>query len=446
LELPVASAITGAFAFLFSGPVIASLNSNELLITGSWIPWTLGLTYLGMRSSARKTLLAALSLSCIWLAGFTFVQALVTVLVIGVGLTLYLQRKQKKVLLRLALLLGATASVASIQWVPALLWLPNSSAESFLVPALNGRFIYAGILAMILSLFALRLKIFWPVPGLVVIDFALFGGSPVSSFCIATGAAFGSFWIFKTYPGFLSRLVPAMVLAELLIMNWNVPQLLPEAQADRVPPLVQEIPEFKQWNVHQSGTRGALGPVAGLHWGIKYGSPPQEGLMLWREVTDRTSEIENRLRTGKSLQLLRDARIGYVLSDVHFDHPGLGLIPQRGTKFFLFRLRVPVAPLVTSSNGPAHIRWLETGPNRMVVYSTDPQPAEIAIHRNALPGWTCKLQDQILPLQSDLYGWMKIQAPPGNNELQLTYRTPGAIPGTIITVIGTILILAFMLL
>ena len=446
-ELPVSASLTGAFAFLLSSPALAALNSNEVLISAGWVPWILGLTYFGLQQNARRTLLASVALSCQWLAGFTFVQAITVGLAVAVSIAVYFRTKQKVALLRFALLFSAALFATAIQWLPSLLWATNSDAGSFQMHRTEGP-PYLGWFAILLFLIGLRRKIVWFALLCALIDYVLFQGSPVLAFCFAMGVAFGSGQILAKYPGLLALILPAVVAVELMIVNASVPQSLPLAQFNRLPPIVSQIPDFHRWNIHHSGTRSALSPLSGLHWGLTYGTPPdpKNGLLLWSPLSERTANIEDRLKTGKSLQLLQDARIGYIISDVRFNHPDLGLIKQNATKFFVHRLRVPVSPLVLSSTNQADIRWSETSPNSMVIESNEVHASELTIYRNALPGWECKLREQSLPIHADSNGWMKVRVPAGKNQLNLTYRTPGAVVGTILTLIGTILILAFLLL
>ena len=446
LALPVGAALTGALAFLFSAPLLAALNSNEVLTSASWIPWVLGFTYFGLQQSIRRTLVASIALACQCLAGFTHVQALTFFLVVAIGAGLYWRSGSKTILLRLLALLSFTTLLTAIQWFPAFAWLLHSNLESFFAEPGSKMFPYPGGLAAVLFLFGFHNRILWFAPVLLLIDYFWFGGSPFLSFCFALGAAFGAAWILHRYPRPLRYLIPALVAIELLFVNWHVPQLLSEKQTNQPPAILQEVTDFNRWNIHQSGTRGALSQAAGLRWGLKYGSPPESGLMLWRPIETRTAAIEDRLRTGKSLKLLRDAGIVYVLSDIRFDHPELGLVSQNSTKFYLYRQRLKVSPLVVSSKGSDHIRWSERSSNSIDLTSTGDGPAEITIHRNALPGWRCESQGGSLPVQADADGWMKIQAPGGETRLDLSYRAPGAIAGTILTFIGTIFLLAFFLL
>jgi hypothetical protein len=446
LGLPVSAALTGFFVFLFSTPLLAALNSNEVLISASWIPWIAGLTFFGLQQSYRKTLVAAIVLACQLLAGFTYVQAMTCFLVAGIALALYWQLRSNLILWRFLLLVLAVISLTAVQWFPSLVWLPHSGTDSFFSEPGPKMFPYLGGFAAILFVFGFQKKILWFSPVVMLIDYLWFGGSPFLSFVFAFGAAYGAAWILRTYPKFLKYLLPFVVAIELLLVNWNIPQLLPEKQLIQPPTILQAIHDFNRWNIHQSGVRGALSPVAGLLWGMKYGTAPESGLMLWKPIEARSAAIEDRLRTGKSLQLLRDAGIAYVLSDVRFHHPELGLVSQKSTKFYVHRLRQPVSPLVVSANGPRHIRWSENSNNSIHLTSSDENVSVITIHRNALPGWHCKIEDQTLPVHADGNGWITIQVPAGTQELELSYRPPGVIAGTILTLIGTILILAYLLL
>ena len=446
LGLSISAAMTGALAFLFSAPLLVALNLNEQLVSASWIPWVVGFAYTGLQHSFRKTLVASVVLACQWFAGFTHVQALTFLLVVAVAAGLYWRSRSNGILARFLVLSSFTILLTAIQWLPALAWLPQSNLESFFAEPGPRMFPYLGGFVAVLFLFGFYKKILWVAAVLLLVDYFLFGGSPFLSFCFALGAAFGAAWIFHRYPKPLRYLIPALTAVELLIVNWHVPQLLSEKQVNQPPSILEEVSDFKRWNIHQSGTRGALSQVAGLRWELKYGSPPENGLMLWRPLAARTASIEDRLRTGKSLRLLRDAGIVYVLSDIRFDHPELGLVSQNSTKFYVHRLRLPVSPLIVSSNGPEHIRWSERSAGLIYLTSTGDNPAEITIHRNAIPGWKCKAQDKTLQIRSDGDGWMNIQTPGGPTQLQLSYRAPGAVAGTILTLIGTILLLAFLLL
>jgi hypothetical protein len=446
LGLTVSAALTGSLVFLFSAPFLAALNSNEILISASLIPWVLGFTFFGLQQNARKTLVAALILACQFLAGFTHVQVMTSILVAGIAFALYWRVKNNVILGRFLLLVLAAISLTAVQWFPSLAWIPHSGLDSLFDQPDQTTFPYLGVVAALLFIFGFHKKIFWFIPLVMLMDFFLFDGSPYLAFLFALSAAYGAAWVIQRYPKFLTYVVPCLVAIELLVVNWNIPQLLSEKQINQRPPIVAAISDFNRWNIHQSGVRGALSPVAGLLWGVKYGTAPDGGLMLWNRIAGRSAAIEDRLRTGKRLNLLREAEIAYILSDVRFDHPELGLVSQKSTKFYVHRLRQPVSPLVVSSGGPHTIRWSENSSNSIQLISSAQTNTQITIYRNALPGWRCEAKDQAFPIHPDGNGWITIQVPAGTQHMELTYRPPGVVAGTILTLIGTILILAFLLL
>ena len=439
-------ALIAVSVFMFSTPFLAAMNSNEFLTTASWLPWIAGLTYFGLQRSARRTVIAALALSFQILGGFTYIQLLTLLLVFIVTCVLYIRSQRIEILTRFLLLISTTIVLTAIQMLPALLWLPTSSLASFWSRTELSQIPYPGILAGILVLLALRNRLMWLALLFLLLDLFLFGGSPVFAFCFAIAAAFGSRLISRKYRPAIAVVVFIAIAAELLIMNWKVPRLLREVQITTVPPAIQEIPELKQWNIHQYGVRGALGPVAGLRWGLHYASTPKENeLMLWRTGVKRMHVIEQSLHSGENLPLLQDANLGYVLSDVPFRNRRLGLIKQHATKFFVYRLRVPVSPLVVSSNASGVLHWREQSPSKTSVISSNADASRLVIHRNALPGWEYKLGEKKQPVGSDSNGWMTIDLPPGNHEVQISYESPGAIAGTILTLLGTIIVLRWLM-
>ena len=448
LGLTVSAAWTGAFVFLFCSSFLASLNSNEILATASWVPWILGLAYESAQRSSRAVVLTSLAFACQWSAGFTFIQLVTLCLVVAIFVSEYLRSREKAVFFRFARIAFLAVLPVSIQWVPSLLWLPHADASWLRIepgfPALP----YVGCLAGILFVAGLQNKLVWAFLICILLDYVLFGGSPVLALFFAMGAAFGLARLSQRFSRIVMGAIPILVIAELLVINWQIPRVMPVAQWNQVQQTVNQIPELRKWNVHYTGTRGALSPLAGLYGGLTYGTPPlpDSALASWKRVHSRTRAIENSLRTTGSLDLIREAGIGYVISDTQFHHPDLGIIKQSATKFYVHRMRVPVLPEVVSSNPFAKIHWVDSSPGSLSITTEDAQPSEITIHRNALPGWKCTLQGKELSVREHPHGWITVQVPPGNNKLDLTYRTPGAKTGTILTLLGTIVVLAFLIL
>jgi len=446
LKLPVSASLTGAFTFLFSSPALAALNSNEILITSSWLPWILGLVYSGLQRGIRRTLLASVALAFQWFGGFTFIQAF-TLLLIGMTLAVvYLRTRDAIVFVRFLLLIVATLLITAIQWIPSAMWIPHSYAEFSLALTEWKPLPYLGVTSAVLFLIGLRDRVIWFALIVILVDWLLFGGSPISAMSIAIGAAKGGAQLARKFEKPVFKLIPALVVMELLIANLHVPQMLSLSQIRKVPAEVTQIHDLKRWNLHCSAIRSGLFPLAGLHWGVNYGTPPERGLMLWKPLPARKRKVEEVIQTGKSLELLREASIGYVISDKPFRHPELGLINQKATRFFVHRLKTPVYPPVRSNNGKAQVRLVEMAPNHMVIETASAESIDLTIYRNALPGWECKMENKLLPLRILEEGWMQIHAPAGKNQLHLIYRTPGSLAGTMITALGTVLILAILLL
>jgi hypothetical protein len=444
-KFPVSASLTGAFTFLFSSTTLAALNSNEVLITSSWLPWIFGLVYFGLQHGFRRILLASVALAFQWFGGFTFIQAF-TLLLIGMTLTVvYLRSRDRLVFLRFLLLLVATLLITAIQWIPAIMWIPHSYVESDI--SLHWKTLpYFGVVSAVLLAFGLQQRIVWCALIVILIDWLLFGWSPISSISFAIGAAIGIAELSRKFDKPAFKLIPALVLMELLIANLHVPVILSLSQIRKVPAEVTQIPELKRWNLHCSAIRSGLFPLAGLYWGVNYGTPPDHGLMIWKPLPERKREIEAVIQSRATLELLREAAIGYVISDNPLHHPELGLINQKATRFFIQRLKVPVYPPARSSNEKAEVRLVELAPNHMVIETASADPMDLIIYRNALPGWECKMKKTLLPIDTLENGWMQIHAPAGKNQLHLIYRTPGSLIGTIFTALGTILILAILLL
>ncbi|MCI0605761.1 YfhO family protein [bacterium] len=445
-SLPVAASLTGAFTFLLSSSALGALNSSEVLITSSWLPWILGLVYSGLQQSIRRTMIASVALACQWLAGFTFVQAFTFLLVCITLVIVYLRARDRIVFLRFLLLIVSTLMIAAIQWIPAVLWIPHSNAELGFAQPDWKLLPYFGVISGSLFLIGLRDRVVWCALIVILVDWVLFGGSPVFATFLAMGAAIGAAQLFRKFHTPVLKLIPALVVVELLIANLQVPQMVSLSKIRKVPPEVTQIPELRRWNLHCAAARSGLSPLAGLQWGVNYGTPPDSGLMLWKPLPARKRKVEELLQTGKNLELLREAAIGFVISERLLNHPELRLLNQKATRFLVHRLTTPVYPLVKSSNPQTKLRSLEVAPHHLVIETDSSDPIDLIIHRNDLPGWECKMENKLIPIHTLEDGWMKIQAPAGKNRLSLTYRTPGSLVGTLLTALGTILILAVLLL
>ncbi len=445
-NLPVPACLTGAFTFLFSSAALAALDSSEVLITSSWLPWFFGLLYSGLQRGIRRTLLSSVALACQWLAGFTFIQGFTLLLAVVTLGVVYFRTKDRIVFVRFLLMFVATLLLTAIQWIPALLWLPHSNGGLGLALPEWKLFPYFGVISGVLFFIGLRDRVVWCAVIVILMDGLIFGGSPVFAICLALGAAKGGAILFQKFKWPALKLVPAMIVLELLVANWQVPHILSLSQIRRVPPEVTQIPDLRQWNLHCPATRSALFPLAGLHWGVNYGTPPDSGLMLWKPLPERKKKVQEAIQTGKNLDLLREAAIGYVISDQLFHHPELRLIDQKATRFFVQRLNTPVYPLAKPRNEQAKVQLLEVAPHHLVIETTSVDPIDLTIHRNALPGWECTIESKSLPIHKLEEGWMKIQVPAGKNQTHLIYRTPGSLIGTILTALGTILVVAVLLL
>jgi hypothetical protein len=446
MKLPVSASLIGAFTFMFSGPALAALNSNEVLITSSWLPWIFGLVYFGLQRGFRRILLASVALAFQWFGGFTFIQAFTLILIAGTVVFMYLRFKDRVVFLRFLLLIVATLLITAIQWIPAAMWMPHSYAE-FGVSLQEWKSVpYLGITSIILLVLGVRQSVVWCGLIIIVFDWLLVGLSAISSISLAIGAATGGAALVRKFATPVFKLIPALVLTELLIANLEVPQILSLSQIRKVPAEVVQIQELKRWNLYCPAIRSRLLPLAGLHWGVNYGTPPDHGLMLWKRLPVRKLKLEGLLQSKESLELLREASIGYVISDQPLNHPELRLIDQKATRFFIHRLKMPVYPAARSSNEKAEVGVAELAPNHMVIETTSAESMDLIIYRNALPGWECKTEKRMLPIDTVENGWMQIHAPAGKNQLHLTYRTPGSLTGIILTALGTILILAILLL
>jgi hypothetical protein len=445
-KLPVSASLTGAFAFLFSSPALTALNSNEVLITSSWLPWIFGLTYFGLQSGVRRIFLASVAVAFQWLGGFSFIQAF-TLFVIAITLiVVYLRTRVAIVYMRFLLLIVATVLITAIQWIPAVLWIPHSNAELGFSLQQWKVLPYLGFTSGVLFLLGLRNRFLWWALMGILVDWLVLGWTPISSICLAIGAAKGAAEFIRKFDKPVFKLIPALVLIELLFANLHVPQMLSLFQIQKVPSEVMQIRDMKLWNLHCSAIRSTLYPLAGLHWGVKYDTPPEHGLMLWKTMPARKRNIEEILQTGKSMELFREAAIGYVISDRPVHHPELRLIRQEATRFFVHRLKTPVYPPVRSSDGKVNVRLLEVAPNHLVIETASSKSMALMIYRNALPGWKCTMEKEALPIDTVQNGWMQIHAPAGKNKLHLIYRTPGSLTGTILTALGTILVLAIFLL
>jgi hypothetical protein len=445
LKMRPSAALTGALVFLFSSPLLSSLNSNELLISTSWTPWILGLTHFGIRENPRKAVLASVCLSFQLLAGFHYLQAITVTMVLTILVTACLKERRRGVVLRSLFLVTATFMTIAIQWIPTSLWLQDSWLNSFVLEAGGKTLPYLGWSALPLFLLGLRTRLVWLTFAFILAEYFLFSGWIILVFCFSIGVAFGSNIVLIRYPR-VALLLPAVIGLELLTVNWHTPLLLEIGQVLKSPPIVSQIPELRNQSIYHPGTKSMISPLAGLSWGLSYGTVSETGLILWHGLPGRTAAIEHAVRRGESLLLLREARIGFIISDQRFHHPELRLIQQNATKFYVYRVLGPPLPLVQSKPDFKTIRWSESEPDLILIQYHSPDSLELTIHRNALPGWRCVLRDRTLPIRKDQNGWMKIQVPAGEHELQLVYRTPGSRTGTILTSIGTILILAFLIL
>ena len=441
-----AGALAGAFAFLFSAPALAALNQNELLITSSWVPWIAGLAYRGFMNSARTTLIAAVALACQFLGGFSIIQPLTLAVLVGICLATSKKQKPRIVFSRFCLLLLTSVSLASIQWIPAVFWIPHARFEwgTIAAPLFNRTFFYPGCVAVLFFIIGLRKPVVGIALACMTLDFLFLRGTPFFSFALAAGAAVGVNMVVNKYR--IAVVVPWLIGIELLFMNWQVPQSVPASQVTTQHRVVRLIPDVRNSYIHWFGKTGALSPLAGLTSGISYAEPPEHRLLVWGYLRDRTIDINRSISERKSLQPLRDARIGYVISDIDFKHPELFWLKQRATKFHVYRVRPPLTPLVVSDKKFKTIQWSEQTPNSFLVRTNEAEAAILTIHRNALPGWKCQNENQQIPIRISSEGWMQVETPPGPGILSFTYRTPGAYAGIALSTLTILVVLRFLIL
>jgi Bacterial membrane protein YfhO len=230
-------------------------------------------------------------------------------------------------------------------------------------------------------------------------------------------------------------------------ISFRLPKTMPIAQLYAPPPIVQQMKDLVHAGLHCSGESNELSPYSGLRYGLTYPTATSGPLLKWNLAFERGERVDRELKMGQSLNLARQAGVQYVVSDFRFSHPELALVRQKRTQFYLFKMRSPPKPLVEwrdeAQPPPKH---QELTRNSMIVTTNRARDGELVIHRNAVPGWKCTIDGNVIPLSSDTEGWMTVRVPSGQHDLRLIYHTPGEIFGAVLSGLGVILMFALLIL
>ena len=262
--------------------------------------------------------------------------------------------------------------------------------------------------------------------------------------------------------GFLFVVVLA---CDLFIINADILKTRTVSEVEKPPVFLYWFPQIKDVPLLHQGEdqmdlyfasdilpenllKEALHPLLGLQWGIQYGATDDIDRLSWKMSSARQKWIHRHFPEPEALEEMRQSGIGRVLSLSGLNNPHLPIdyfVQFKSNKFiWLYRLKPPAL---------APIRWLTSGesvdsrspaPYHLQIKAETRKPATLLILRNAIPGWSCQIDQRKALVKSTEQGWIVIDVPAGKHQVELNFMPPGLIAGMCLS--GMTLLIALRLL
>lgn len=261
--------------------------------------------------------------------------------------------------------------------------------------------------------------------------------------------------------------LPLLLFMDLLTHTADVPQTDPVALVQEEPEILRKANELRQQAIFHLGEQqsdlyflGGLAPqeffqkathpLTGIMWGITYGMTADIDRMGWQTRQRQFHELQRLFPHQGSMQILRESGIEWIVSLRPLSSPEIRFhkkIELPGYRFlYLYRPARTSFSLVRWNPGQGDLRWLQVSPHHMLIHTNSEREGTLTILRNAIPGWKAVINAEPVPTTRDKNDWLEIPVRPGVNEIDLSYEPPGLRTGAMISALGTLMILALIVL
>lgn len=253
--------------------------------------------------------------------------------------------------------------------------------------------------------------------------------------------------------------IPFVIMLDVAAVTWEIPETHPREITAAKPDILQKLPELQkipilhlgedQVDIYFSGNiepvhfmQDVIHPLTGLTWGITYGATNDIDRMGWRKSSIRQQEIFNTFPSPRSIEMIRRAGIGRILSlkplkDKNFTQER---IYHGSHSLPVYVYSIQQIPLVRWDKANGKIPWQERSPYRIDFQVVASEPAGIVIGRNALKGWEAFEDGRKTTISEVGEGWLYLKTSAGKHQFVVIYRPPGLTVGIVMTIFGILLL------
>jgi hypothetical protein len=260
--------------------------------------------------------------------------------------------------------------------------------------------------------------------------------------------------------------LPVLLVIDLASVTSDVPQTISEKQVDTKPYLVQRYPDVKEEPIlhnednqlddyYEGGInpefylKEALHPLTGLKWGIQYGATNDIDRMSWKVSAARQQWIQAHFPQPEAIEEMRMCGIARVISLAVIKDPHLLvdrlLKLKEGKYVWVYHVSPDALPIVRWEQGSGGLQWQEAAPDHFRIRTNAAGEGVILVARNAIPGWQRTIDQTPGPVDHSQQGWIRIPVSAGQHNIDLWYRPPGLLAGTVITALTSLLVLGLFL-
>ncbi len=183
-----------------------------------------------------------------------------------------------------------------------------------------------------------------------------------------------------------------------------------------------------------------LHPLTGLTAGVSYAGAADIDRLGWQRSSGRRKAIYRALREpGAGSNLVR-LGVSHVVSLLPLHVDGLqdeaAIVDAPYLEGYVYRAAGDCAALMCLEGRPLRADAVASQPSRIAIHLSAETSGRLVVKRNALPGWSARIDDTPASILPTPEGWLSLQLPQGAHEVSFRYLPPGLLTGLLLTVLG----------